>query len=170
MSFLKESIKSRSHRKKGFTLIELILVAGIIGIITSIQVVIMCRYMKIHRQEINSSRESFYVNEAFMVIQQQIEDAKYITVKDNKIFIRRCDKKDSDIDKYDYIREDKDSDIIISYGSMYSATTNNILKDIKYFKLKKDRQVLNICIETKKGNVYRRCFILEKEKIEVALY
>lgn len=161
MNFIKESMKGRRCIKKGFTLIEIMLVSAIIAIITSIQVVIMCKYMKIYRQEISSSREAFYINEAFNMIKQQIDDGRYISVKDNKISIRRSDKEETD-----YIRKDRDSDIIMSYGNMYSSSTDNILKSIKDFKVEKDKKVLYISIETKKGNVYKRCFAIEREKIE----
>jgi prepilin-type N-terminal cleavage/methylation domain-containing protein len=162
---IREIIKDKLHVKKGFTLIELMLVVSIIGMITSIQVVIMCRYMKIHRQEINSSRESFYINEAFIIIQHEIDDGKYVKIKDNNVIVIRSYK-----ERFGYIRKDLDSDIIISYGSEYASTSNNILKNIKNFKVEKDEQILYVSIETKKGNVYRRCFPLEREKVQEVSY
>lgn len=161
MNFIREIIKNKAYTKKGFTLIELMLVVTIIGMITSIQVIIMYKYAKIYRQEIILSREAFYVDEAFYMIKQQIDDAKYISVKENKIAIIRSDKNETD-----YIRKDKDSDIILSYGNMYSSTTDNILKSIKDFKVEKEKRILYISIETKKGNIYKRCFVIEREKPE----
>ncbi len=165
MSSIREIIKDKMNVKKGFTLIELMLVVSIIGMITSIQIVIMGRYMKIHRQEINSSRESFYINEAFIIIQHEIDDGKYIKIKNNNVIVIRSYK-----ERFDYIKKDKDSDIIISYGSEYVSTSNNILKNIKDFKVEKDGQILYVSIETKKGNVYRRCFPLEREKVQEVSY
>ncbi|NMM61391.1 ComGF family competence protein [Clostridium sp. P21] len=145
-------------------LIELMLVISLIGIITSVQAVVMGRYMKIHRQEINSSRESFYINEAFMIIQHEIDDGRYIKIKGDNVIVIRSNK-----GRFDYIRKDKDSDIIISYGSEYFSTPNNILKNIKNFNVKKDKHVMYISIETKKGNVYKRCFPIEREKEQEGL-
>lgn len=159
MNSIKEVIKNREYMKKGFALIELMLVISIIGMITSVQAIIMYRYMKVHRQEINSSRESFYIDEAFNFIQHQINDAEYVKIKNNNVIIIRSKKQ-----RFDYIRADRDSDIIISYGSQYYSSTNNILKNVKSFKVERDRQILYVYIETEKGNVYERCFPLEREE------
>ncbi|WPC40928.1 type II secretion system protein [Clostridium sp. JS66] len=160
MNSIRENIKNKIYVKKGFTLIELMLVVSIIGMITSVQAVVMCRYMKIYRQEINSSRESFYINEAFSFIQYQINDAKYVKIKNNNVIVIRRKKGGG----FNYIRTDRDSDIIVSYYSEHYSTTNNILKNVKNFKVEKDRKVLYVSIETKKGNVYKRCFPLEREE------
>ncbi|AWI03769.1 type II secretion system protein [Clostridium drakei] len=160
MNSIRENIKNKICIKKGFTLIELMLVVSIIGIITSVQAIVMCKYMKVYRQEINSSRESFYINEAFNLIYQEINNEGYVkTENNNVIVIRRYDGRG-----FNYIRTNRDSDIIISYYSKYYSTTNNILKNIKDFKVEKDRQVLYVSIETRKGNVYKRCFPLKIEE------
>lgn len=161
MSFIKENIKNKKFIKKGFTLIELLVAASIVGIIVSSQILIFCKYMKIHREEIIQSKESFYVNEAFMIIEYQVTTAKYVSVENNIITLKSYERPG-----YDYIRMDKDPDIIISYNSMYSSNTNNILKSIKEFKVQQENQLLYISIETKDGNVYKRCLGLERVKIK----
>lgn len=174
MSFIRETIKNKTINKnkiairenkisykKGFTIIEIMIVTALIAIITTSQVVVISRYMKLHRSEIKLSREGFYINEAFMIIEYQINSAKYIDVKNNAIVLRR-----SDDTGYDYIRKDRDSDIIISYGSIYSSTTNNIIKQIKDFKIERINNVLYLFIETKEGNLYKRCFGIERKRIK----
>lgn len=164
MCFIKGNTKNKRVIKKGFTLIELLIAASIVGIIISSQILILFKYMKIHRQEINQSRESFYVNEALMIIENQINTAKYVTVEDNMIKLKSYDRV-----SYDYIKIDRDPDIVISYDSKYSSHTNNILKDIKDFKVQQSNQLIYISIETKKGNVYKRCLGLERIKIKDTL-
>lgn len=158
VSFIKVNIKGKKSIKKGFTLIELLIAASIIGIIVSSNALMLSKYMKIHRQEITKSRESFYVNEAFLIIEYEIISAKYVSVQNNTIKLKGYDR-----DGYDYIRMDKDPDIIIAYDSSHS---NNILKNIKNFKVQQDNQLLYIFIETKEGNVYKRCLGLERVKIK----
>lgn len=166
MNSIREIIKNKIYVKKGFTLIELVLMVSIIGMITSVQAVVMFKYMKIYRQEINSSRESFYMEEAFTIIQNEINDGEYVKIKNNNVIVIKVkpDKKGSNNEKLEYIRTDRDSDIIVSYGSEYHSRTDNILKNVKNFKVEKDRQVLCVSIESKKGNVYKRCFPLEREE------
>ncbi|KZL94204.1 competence type IV pilus minor pilin ComGF [Clostridium magnum] len=161
MNFIKGNIKDNKFTKKGFTLIELLLAASIAGLIISSQVLIICKYLKIHRQEIIQSRESFYVNEAFIIIEHEVNSAKYTTVENNKIKLKSYNRSG-----YDYIRIDMDQDIIISYD--YSHT-NNILKNIKDFKVEQENQLLYIFIETKEGNIYKRCLGLERVKVKDTL-
>lgn len=165
VSFIKENIKGKKFVKRGFTLIEIIIVAALVGIITCTQIIIVSRYMRNFKEEINEAKESFYIDEAFMIIEHQINDAKSVGIKENRIILKRYDG-----NGYDYIRSDKDSDIIISYGSIYSSNTNNILKGTKNFKVEKNGKVVYITIETKRGNVYKRCLGLEREEAEKDTY
>ncbi len=121
--------------------------------------------MKMHRTEIIESREAFYVNEAFIIIEAQISGAKYAKIDNNKIALKRYYGVE-----YDYIRKDKDSDIIISYGAVYSPTTNNILKSVKDFKVEEKGELAYITIETKKGKIYKRCLALERKRVREDSY
>lgn len=156
MNFIKVSIKSR---KSGFTLIELLVVTSLITLITSVGTICIFKYMKMYRQQIDISREKFYVDEAFLIIENEINYSKYADVENNCIIVRN-----SDWDRNDYIRKDMDCDLIISYKYRDSFVSNNILKDIKDFKAVKWGRMLYVIIETKKGNVYKRCFGLERIK------
>lgn len=141
------------------------MVSALIGIITSAQVIIISKYMKIHRIEIKESRESFYVNEAFLIIESQINSAKYTKINNNKIALKRYDETG-----FDYIRKDKDSDIIISYGSIYSSATNNILKNVKEFNVEDKGDLVYITIEIKRGIIYKRCLGLERKRVKEDSY
>lgn len=165
MSFIKAHIRDKFFIKKGFTLIETLLALSLIGSVTVTQISIIYKYTKIHREQINNSRESFYINEGFMIIEHEISSAKYVEIKDNRIILRRYDS-----NNFDYIRVDKDFDIIVSYGSVYSSTTNNILKGVKSFKAEGIDQVVYITVETKGGDIYKRCLPLERKKVEEDLY
>ncbi|AYD40609.1 prepilin-type N-terminal cleavage/methylation domain-containing protein [Clostridium fermenticellae] len=156
MRFIKVNIRAK---KRGFTLIELLMVTSLIGIITSAGVLCIFRYMKIYRQQINLSKENFYVDEAFLIIENEINYSQYVDVNDNCIMVRNADK-----NRNDYIRKDRDGDIIISYNSKYDFTNNNILKNIKDFKAEQSDRVLYLTIETKRGNIYKRCLGLERVK------
>ena len=165
MIFIKEIIKSRLDVKKGFTIIEMLMVIALITAITTTQIIVISKYMRLHREEINYSRENFYVNEAFIIIEYQIKAAKYIDIKNNMIILRRYDDKG-----YDYIKKDRNSSIIISYGSSDSSTVNNVLKNVKDFHVERQGKVFYISISTEKGNLYRKCFAMEREKLKKDLY
>jgi len=163
--FIKEIIKSRLDVKKGFTIIEMLMVIALITAITTTQIIVISKYMRLHREEINYSKDNFYVNEAFIIIEYQIKAAKYIDIKNNMIILRRYDDKG-----YDYIKKDRNSSIIISYGSSDSSTVNNVLKNVKDFHVERQGKVFYISISTEKGNLYRKCFAMEREKLKKDLY
>lgn len=165
MIFIKEIIKSRLDVKKGFTIIEMLMVIALITAITTTQIIVISKYMRLHREEINYSKDNFYVNEAFIIIEYQIKAAKYIDIKNNMIILRRYDDKG-----YDYIKKDRNSSIIISYGSSDSSTVNNVLKNVKDFHVERQGKVFYISISTEKGNLYRKCFAMEREKLKKDLY
>ena len=165
MIFIKEIIKSKLDVKKGFTIIEMLMVIALITAITTTQIIVISKYMRLHREEINYSKDNFYVNEAFIIIEYQIKAAKYIDIKNNMIILRRYDDKG-----YDYIKKDRNSSIIISYGSSDSSTVNNVLKNVKDFHVERQGKVFYISISTEKGNLYRKCFAMEREKLKKDLY
>lgn len=132
---------------------------SLIGMITSAGVICIFKYMRIYRQQINLSKENFYVDEAFLIIEDEINYSQYVEVKDNCIMVRNFEK-----GRNDYIRKDNDGDLIISYDHKYDFATNNILKNIKDFKAIQSNKVLYVIIETKRGNIYKRCLGLERVK------
>lgn len=143
----------------------MLMVIALITAITTTQIIVISKYMRLHREEINYSKDNFYVNEAFIIIEYQIKAAKYIDIKNNMIILRRYDDKG-----YDYIKKDRNSSIIISYGSSDSSTVNNVLKNVKDFHVERQGKVFYISISTEKGNLYRKCFAMEREKLKKDLY
>jgi len=165
VSSIRETIKNKIKIKKGFTIIEMVMVLSLIGIIINLPVTALSKYMKLHREEINYSREDFYVNEAFIIIESEIKNAKYVDIKDNMIILRRYDNKG-----YDYIKKNKGTAIVISYGAVNSSSVNNILKNIENFQLERQEKVFYVSIKMKRGEPYRRCFAIEREKLREDLY
>ncbi|MFL0196880.1 competence type IV pilus minor pilin ComGF [Clostridium sp. WILCCON 0269] len=165
MSFIRETIKSKIESKKGFTIIEILLVISLVFIIVTLQVTVISKYMKLHRKEINYSRECFYINEAFMIIENEIKNAKCIDIENNMIILKRYDNKG-----YDYIKKNRGSAVVVSYGAIDSPTVNNVLKGVKEFQVEKHKKVFYVSINMEKGNFYTKCFAIEREKLRKDLY
>lgn len=162
MNFIKAIL--RGNTRKGFTIIEILITISIISIITTVETTVILKYMKFNRMEISSSREKFYVDEAFMIIKSQIDDAKYIRIKDNMIALNRYDNKG-----WDYIK-DKNSTLVLSYDHTSYQTNNRILKYISEFNVIEKDNICYIDIKTEKGNVYKKCFGIERKKLKEDLY
>lgn len=151
--------------KKGFTLIEIIITTSLIGLLACTEIVVASRYMQTFKQNILESRDSFNVNEAFDFIEKMVNQAKYVEVNNNEIKLDRRNETGSD-----WIRRDKSGNVIISYGYCYSATTNNIIKNIGLFEVKQVGKVIFISITTLKEKNYKKCILINTEKAKRDLY
>ncbi|MCH3964164.1 MAG: prepilin-type N-terminal cleavage/methylation domain-containing protein [Clostridium sp.] len=159
MNFIKGIL--RDNVKRGFTIIEILMAMSIIFIFTSVQAEAILKYMKLNSIEIESSRDSFYVNEAFTIINSQIDSAKYIKIEDNMIALKRYDNRG-----WDYIKKNKNSSIVLVYGYTSNQTSNNILKDVLEFSVVEKKNLCYISIKTKRGNVYRRCLGINSKSVK----
>ncbi|WP_446899344.1 pilus assembly FimT family protein [Clostridium sp. LBM24168] len=161
MNFIKGILKDN----KGFMIIEILMAISILSIFTMVQTTAILKYMKLNRVEIDLSRESFYINEAFTIIKSQIDNAKYIKIEYNTIALKRYDNKG-----WDYIKKNKSSNLVLVYGYTSNQTSNNILKDVQEFNVIEKKNLCYINIKTKKGNVYRRCFGIDARNVKGDLY
>lgn len=149
--------------RKGFTLIEAAVAAALVGILISAQATALSRYMRIYKSIVSESSETFYAEEAFFYLGYITEHSASVRAADGVIELVRRDGSGSD-----WIRLDGDGDLVISYGSCWSGTTNNIMKGVEAFEAEQRGLVLFITIRTRKGNEYKRCIMLYVEKEEVS--
>ncbi|HSN58773.1 MAG TPA: type II secretion system protein [Clostridiaceae bacterium] len=149
--------------RKGFTLIEAAVAAALVGILISTQATALSRYMRIYNSCAAESSETFYAEEAFFYLGYITEHSASVKAGNGVIELVRRDGAGSD-----WIRMDRDGDLVISYGSCWSGTTNNIMKGIEAFEAKQRGLVLFITIRTKKGNEYNKCIMLYVEKEEAS--
>jgi len=145
--------------KKGFALIEVIIALALASTLICTEITALGRYMKIFRENAYESRDSFYINEAFAFIEYIVEEALYAEVESNAIKLERRDGTGTD-----WIRRDSDGNLLISYGSRYSSTTNNIMKNISAFEVRQTGKTFFITIITKKEKVYNKCILINAEK------
>jgi prepilin-type N-terminal cleavage/methylation domain-containing protein len=145
--------------KKGFALIEVIIALALASALICTEITALGRYMKIFRENAYESRDSFYINEAFAFIEYIVEEALYAEMESNAIKLERRDGTGTD-----WIRRDSDGNLLISYGSRYSSTTNNIMKNISAFEVRQTGKTFFITIITKKEKVYNKCILINAEK------
>ena len=147
--------------KKGFTLIEAAVAAALVGILISAQGAAISRYMMSYNICVAESSEAFYAEEAFFYLCYITEHAACVNAANGVIELVRRDGTGSD-----WIRLDRDGDLVISYGSCFSGTTNNIMKRIESFEVEQNGLLLLITLRTQKGNEYKKCIILKVKKEE----
>jgi prepilin-type N-terminal cleavage/methylation domain-containing protein len=149
--------------KKGFTLIEVAVASALVGILISAQGAAISRYMMSYNRCVAESSEAFYAEEALFYLCYITENAACVDAANGIIELVRRDGTGSD-----WIRLDRDGDLVISYGSCLSGTTNNIMKRIESFEVEQNGLLLFITLRTQKGNEYKKCIILKLKKEEAS--
>jgi len=141
--------------RRGFTLIEVAVAAALVGILISSQGAALSRYMREYTRCVARSSDAFYAEEAFFYLGYITEHSASVKAGNGVIELVRRDGTGSD-----WVRMDRDGDLVISYSYCWSGTTNNIMKGVAAFEADQRGRVLFITIRTKKGNVYKKCIML----------
>ena len=149
-----------ARKKRGFTLIELIISLSLITTISLIEIKNLALNNKIYYMEVNRNLEEFYINEAFTFIDYKINTSTSVerTSKYGRSMIKLTSDRKSFIELYG-------STLIIAYDTEYPMDYNNIMYSIKEFNIEEKGNVLYIKIIDKYGEEYERCF--GKKGIEV---
>lgn len=142
-----------ARRKKGFTLIELIISLALIGTISLIGIKSLVLNNKLYYLEVNKDLEEFYINEAFIFIEYKISKSTSVekTSKYGRSMIKLISGRQSFIELYG-------STLIIAYDTEYPTNYNNIMYSIKGFDVEEKGNVIYIKIIDKYGDEYERCF------------
>ncbi|KAJ51495.1 prepilin-type N-terminal cleavage/methylation domain-containing protein [Clostridium tetanomorphum] len=146
--------------KKGFTLIEVLMSISIISIVSLILFKNLVVYLTLYNKESNIAMEEFYVNEALIFIEQQINEANSVQVlgdaNNNELKINYEDKSN-------YIKI-KNGKLVIAYFKSDSGYINNIMLELEDFLVEKSGNLVFVKIITKHGKEYERCFGIREEK------
>lgn len=142
-----------ARRKRGFTLIELIISLALIGTISLIGIKSLVLNNKLYYLEVNKDLEEFYINEAFIFIEYKISKSTGVekTSKYGRSMIKLISDRQSFIELYG-------STLIIAYDTEYPTNYNNIMYSIKGFDVDEKGNVIYIKIIDKYGDEYERCF------------
>jgi prepilin-type N-terminal cleavage/methylation domain-containing protein len=142
-------------KKKGFTLIEMIIVMAIVSIMIGAIGSILISYSKIYKNSVLQNRSFNYLNEAISLIEKEIkQEADKIETNDNVIKINCF--KDSTVN---YIKR-VNSNIFLIHGSIPSHK-NIIIDEVKDFAAVRDNNMIYIKIVWKNGDTIERCLGIE---------
>jgi prepilin-type N-terminal cleavage/methylation domain-containing protein len=147
-------------RKKGFTLIEVIVSASLAAFISVIGITCTAKYLSLYKEENTQSRETFYVDEAMNFIEYKTKQGKSVQVDKNKILIELS----SGIYNNIKMNGTGSGSIVIWYDSGGTGNYNNILKNVSAFECESQGDLIFIDIKTLKGNDYKRCISIVNEE------
>ncbi|WP_027624691.1 prepilin-type N-terminal cleavage/methylation domain-containing protein [Clostridium lundense] len=147
--------------KKGFSLIEILISISIISIISLAGIRSLIIYLNLYRKESNHIMEEFYVDQAFIFIEQQLDAAESIDIFKNNKDVNEI--KVNNKDKSNYIKL-KNGKLVISYNKSNSKYSNTIMYDVKSFLVEGVCNTVYVKIKTKYGREYERCFGIRKKE------
>lgn len=141
-------------RKKGFTLIEMIIVMAIVSVMSAAIGSMLISYSKIYKNSYLQNRSFNYLNEAMSIIEREINlESRQVETNENIIKINYF--KD---DTVNYIKR-INSSIVLLYG--YTLHKNVIVDDIKDFIAIRNKNMIYIKIVWNSGHSIERCIGIE---------
>jgi len=150
-------IKGSTNRKKGITLIELIISLSLLVIIISLLISSFNILSKTYTQVSTYAEGTISINEALMFISNKIENNCYKVESDNGV-LKLYEKNSSYVDK---VKKSGETLQFIYQSSYNEFTTNTLLYDIQSFTLTKINNVIFVKIIGKDGTVGEKCFAKE---------
>lgn len=145
-------------RKKGNTLLELIVSVGIISFLISAEVTIyLINYAK-YTKSIKFNKNFFYAEEAIAFLEYETKNSTlYITTDSKKLSIYKTD------GTVDVITLDTaENSLNISYEKNgVSVANNKITSNIKCFEVKQIGAIIFLKLITMDGETYQRCLAIK---------
>lgn len=152
--------------KKGFTLIEILITISIVSVMSLLGIKNLVAYLNLYKKESRHTLEEFYVNQAFIFIEEQFDENQYIELFTNNQNKNEIKITSNDISNYIKLKGNK---LVIAYYESDSIYTNNIMYDVKNFTVEAVNNIMYVKIMTKYGKEYERCFAIRKKQ-DLSLY
>lgn len=141
-------------KKKGFTLIELIIVLAIASMISAIEIKSLAKCNKVYKNSMKELKNELNINEALIFIDSKINDYSICNVNNNEIVVINNSGEKEIIRK----RDDK---LIICYCKYFNKY-NTISNGIKEFKVYRRKNVIIVNIIGTNNKIYGRSYSLKE--------
>jgi Tfp pilus assembly protein PilE len=148
-------------KKNGVTLIEIVIVMGLVFLMVGVVDSILISYLKNYNSNVLENKGFNYINEAIAIIEKEVnEESTTVKTEDNIIKINY-----SDGSTINYIKRIK-SNLYILYGTKYSLPVDSsyksvIIDDVKDFVATRTGRTLYIKVSWYNGQTMERCLAIE---------
>jgi len=148
-------------KKKGFTLIEIVIAMGLVFLMVGIVDSMLNSYMKSYKNSVVQNNGFNYLNEAISIIEKEInQHSATVTTEDNVIKINYFD--GDTINNIKYIN----SNLYILYGTtnrlpLDKSTKSLIIDNVKEFVAIKKGKIIYIKVTWYNGQSIERCLAIE---------
>ena len=149
--------------KKGYGLIEVLVTLFIISILMVIEVDLVTKESIRYKRNIALDREECYCNGALHFVENEINDIKNkgVIIEDNNIVLKK-----ENGDNYTIKSEENNGKykLVILYDQVIHSNINKniIVEDLKSVKIKRNKNVVYIYLESLQGKKFYRCIGLNQ--------
>lgn len=149
--------------KKGYGLIEVLVTLFIISILMVIEVDLVTKESIRYKMNIALDREECYCNGALHFVENEINDIKNkgVIIEDNNIVLKK-----ENGDNYTIKSEENNGKykLVILYDKVIHSNINKniIVEDLKSVKIKRNKNVVYIYLESLQGKKFYRCIGLNQ--------
>jgi type II secretory pathway pseudopilin PulG len=148
--------------KKGYTIIEVIIVLGFAGVIATLMVSLMLTYSSSYIESSKKHLDYSYSMEALFFIQNSVKDVgkvKNVSVDDNIININYVDET---IKKQIKLKANGNL-VIVDLKNNVVTASNNVITGISYFQAHQKNNLIYVTLTRKNGETYEKCISINTE-------
>ncbi|MBL4937924.1 type II secretion system protein [Clostridium sp. YIM B02515] len=149
--------KGKLLNSKGLTLIELIVSISIASIAAVVLVTILLQSIRSYKNNTDDYRSYFYLSEALMFVQHEINNSKDISIQTNNIELKFSE----DITKIIKLNPEGSLEIVHKEKGSIKAV-NNIINNIGEFNVIQKDKVIYITAALKNGERYKGCIGIKR--------
>ncbi|MCB2291976.1 type II secretion system GspH family protein [Clostridium algoriphilum] len=148
-------------KKKGFTLIEIVIAMGLVFLMVGIVNSLLNSYVKSYKNSVVQNNGFNYLNEAISIIEKELNQHSASVKTENNVI------------KINYFDGEKinnikciNSNLYILYGTKYAppldkGTKSVIIDDVKEFVAIKEGKIIYIKVAWYNGQSIERCLVIE---------
>ncbi|MGH4125680.1 MAG: hypothetical protein ACREV6_22440 [Clostridium sp.] len=147
-------------KKSGVTLIEIVIVMGLVFLMVGVVDIMLNSYLKNYKNNVLENKGFNYLNEAIAIIEKEVnKDASTVKTEDNIIKINYSD--ETTINHIKCIK----NNLYILYGTKYSIPEDSsyksvIIDDVKGFVATRTGRTLYIKVSWYNGQTMERCLAI----------
>lgn len=143
--------------RKGFTLIEVLISAALIGIIIAYEISIFGKFVIVNKKSTNQQEVERYVQEAFDFIKDQVENCIYLRTEGDCIIVGVLEDKTEGVVE-NRIELKSGNSLVIRSGKSTEKSPPVISDYIQDFNVFVHGKVMYISITDTNGKKYEECY------------
>lgn len=149
--------------KKGFTLIELVVVIAISSMLICLELTILSSLIFSYKSTVKNDRENFYIKDGLLFIESKaVNNESILIYNGSEIQIKKTEYTESRVIRYIYkIYLNGKGELMIGYNEDGIDHGKNVITSgVKEFKIETKKRILYIRLVSTGGTVFEKCIAM----------